>query len=81
VQDRTREHLGTSDRVIIANRRALQKAIATVQAGGAAPFVADSALAAQMQGPDTIDGFAPAASWEAWWQAQADKKRAAATWK
>jgi phthalate 4,5-dioxygenase len=80
VQDRTREHLATSDRVIIANRRALQKAIETVQAGAAAPGVADSALAAHMTGPDTIDGFAPAAGWEAWWRAQADKKRAAATW-
>ena len=80
VQDRTREHLGTSDRVIIANRRALQKAIQTVQAGGTAPCVADSALATQMHGPDTIDGFAPAASWEAWWQAQAYAKRAAAPW-
>jgi phthalate 4,5-dioxygenase len=52
-----------------------------VQAGGTAPFVADSALATQMYGPDTIDGFAPAAGWEAWWQAQAHAKRAAAPWK
>jgi phthalate 4,5-dioxygenase len=81
VQDRTREHLGTSDRVIIANRRALQKAIEAVQAGGPAPCAGDSALAAQMTGPDTIDGFAPATSWQAWWQAQADKKRDSAPWK
>jgi phthalate 4,5-dioxygenase len=80
VQDRTREHLGTSDKVIMANRRTLQKAIETVQAGGTAPGVADAALAAQMTGPDTIDGFAPAASWETWWQAQADAKRKAAAW-
>jgi phthalate 4,5-dioxygenase len=80
VQDRTREHLGSSDRVIIANRRALQKAIETVQAGGAAPGAADSALAAQMTGPDTIDGFAPAASWQTWWQAQATAKRNASPW-
>jgi phthalate 4,5-dioxygenase len=80
VQDRTREHLGTSDKVIMANRRALQKAIEVVQAGGTAPGVADSTLAAQMTGPDTVDGFAPAASWEAWWQAQADTKRSASPW-
>jgi phthalate 4,5-dioxygenase len=80
VQDRTREHLGTSDKVIMANRRALQKAIEAVQAGGTAPGVADRTLAAQMAGPDTVDGFAPAASWQAWWQAQADAKRAGATW-
>jgi phthalate 4,5-dioxygenase len=64
----------------MANRRTLQKAIEAVQAGGTAPGVADSSLAAQMTGPDTVDGFAPAASWEAWWQAQADAKRAAAAW-
>jgi phthalate 4,5-dioxygenase len=80
LQDRTREHLGTSDKVIMANRRALQKAIEAVQAGAAPPGVADSTLAAQMTGPGTIDGFAPAASWEAWWQEQADKKRAGAAW-
>ena len=80
VQDRTREHLGTSDKVIMANRRVLHKAIDTVAAGGTAPFAADPAQAAHMTGPDTIDGFAPAASWQDWWQAQADKKRAAAPW-
>jgi hypothetical protein len=36
IQDRTREHLGTSDKVIMANRRMLLKAIETVQAGGVA---------------------------------------------
>ena len=45
IQDRTREHLGTSDKVIMANRRVLLKAIETVQSGGAAPGVADAAQA------------------------------------
>jgi phthalate 4,5-dioxygenase len=80
VQDRTREHLGTSDKAIMANRRVLQKAIEAVAAGGAAPFAADTTQAAHMTGPDTIDGFAPAATWQDWWQTQADKKRAAAPW-
>src|SRR4029079_12223463 len=34
IQDRTREHLSTSDKVIMANRRALLKAIEPAQAGG-----------------------------------------------
>jgi phthalate 4,5-dioxygenase len=39
IQDRTREHLGTSDKVIMANRRLLLKAaIDTVQAGGEPPM-------------------------------------------
>lgn len=80
LQERTREHLGTSDKVIMANRRVLQKAIGTVQAGSSAPFAADATTAATITGPDTVDGFAPAASWQDWWQQQADHKRAAAPW-
>ena len=80
IQDRTREHLATSDKVIMANRRVLLKAIATVQAGGTAPGVADAAVAAQRAGPDTVDGMAPATGWAAWWQQAAQAKRDAAPW-
>jgi phthalate 4,5-dioxygenase oxygenase subunit len=80
IQDRTREHLGTSDKVIMANRRMLLKAIETVQAGGTAPGVADAALASQMQGPDTVDGIAPAGTWATWWQERVRAKRAGAPW-
>jgi phthalate 4,5-dioxygenase len=80
IQDRTREHLGTSDKVIMANRRALLKAIESVQAGGAAPGVADPALAAQMIGPDTVDGIAPAGAWPTWWKEQVRAKRESAPW-
>jgi phthalate 4,5-dioxygenase len=80
IQDRTREHLGTSDKVIMANRRMLLKAIETVQAGGVAPGVADPSLAAAMTGPDTVDGIAPAGTWPTWWQEQVQAKRAGAPW-
>ena len=80
IQDRTREHLGTSDKVIMANRRALLQAIETVQAGGVAPGVADPAQAAQMHGPDTVDGIAPAGAWGTWWRERAQAKRASAPW-
>jgi hypothetical protein len=80
IQDRTREHLGTTDKVIMANRRMLLQAIATVQAGGTAPFVADPAQAALQLGPDTVDGIAPAASWTSWWQTQVKAKREGAPW-
>ena len=42
IQDRTREHLGTSDKVIMANRRALLKAIEQVQAGARPPMALDA---------------------------------------
>jgi phthalate 4,5-dioxygenase oxygenase subunit len=80
IQDRTREHLGTSDKVIMANRRVLLKAIETVQAGGTAPGVADAAQAAQAAGPDTVDGIAPAGTWPTWWRDQVRAKREGAPW-
>jgi hypothetical protein len=80
VQDRTREHLGTTDKVIIANRRILLRAIDTVRAGGTAPGTADAAQAASMTGPDTVDGIAPADGWDSWWREQVRAKRELAPW-
>lgn len=80
IQDRTREHLGTTDKVIMAHRRLLLQAIDTVQAGGEAPGVADATLHDQIAGPDTVDGIAPAGDWAGWWQQQAQDKRRRATW-
>jgi len=80
IQDRTREHLGTSDKVIMANRRALLKAIETVRAGGTPPMVLGAEQAAALQGPDTMDCIAPAAGWAAFWQEAASAKRAGAAW-
>ena len=80
IQDRTREHLGTSDKVIIANRRMLLKAIETVRAGGTPPGAADAAQAAAMTGPDTVDGIAPAGTWPEWWREQVRAKREGAPW-
>jgi len=80
IQDRTREHLGTTDKVIMANRRVLLKAIETVQAGGMPPGMADPELAQTLSGPDTVDGIAPADACEAYWREVAACKRAAAPW-
>ena len=80
IQDRTREHLASSDKVIMANRRLLIKAIETVQAGGVAPGQADAALVGAMTGPDTVDGLAPAGTWSSWWREQTQAKRDNAPW-
>jgi phthalate 4,5-dioxygenase len=80
IADRTREHLGTTDKVIMANRRVLIKAIETVSAGGTALGVADATNAAAMVGPDTVDGIAPAGEWAQWWQKAARAKRDRAPW-
>lgn len=80
IQDRTREHLGTSDKVIMAHRRTLLQAIDTVEAGGRPPMALAPAEAAGVTGPDTIDCIAPADRWEAYWQEQVRAKRAGAGW-
>jgi phthalate 4,5-dioxygenase len=80
IQDRTREHLGSSDKVIMANRRVLLKAIATVQAGGRPPMALTADEAAAFNGPDTMDCIAPTNGWQAHWQAAASAKRRAADW-
>jgi len=80
IQDRTREHLGSSDKVIMANRRVLLKAIETVRSGGRPPMVLSADEAAALTGPDTIDCIAPASGWEAFWTAQAKAKRDGAGW-
>jgi hypothetical protein len=80
IQDRTREHLGTSDKVIMANRRTLLKAIETVRAGGVPPMALAADTAAALRGPDTIDCIAPADRWQAFWSEGAAAKRARAPW-
>ena len=80
IQDRTREHLGTTDKVIMANRRTLLAAIDTVMQGGTPPGIGDASLHAQMSGPDTVDGIAPSGTWGTWWREQTEAKRAHAPW-
>ena len=80
IQDRTREHLGTSDRAIMANRRLLLQAIDDVAAGRAPLGMAQAEVAAQRIGPDTVDGIAPAQGWQDWWRQAVQAKREGAPW-
>ena len=80
IQDRTREHLGTTDKVIMANRRLLLQAIDDVRNGKPAPGFAQADIARQPTGPDTVDGIAPHDNWEEWWRHVAQEKREATPW-
>jgi hypothetical protein len=80
IQNRTREHLGTSDKVIIANRRILAKAIDDVAAGKVPPGFANADVATSRIGPDTVDGIAPAHNWQTWATDTMQAKRDAAPW-
>jgi hypothetical protein len=80
IQDRSREHLGTTDKAIMANRRVLLQAIDDVQNGKPAPGLAQAEVARAATGPDTFDGIGPQTGWEAWWRESARAKRARAGW-
>ena len=80
IQDRTREHLGTTDVAIMSNRRTLIKAIDDVENGKPAPGVAQADIAATRTGPDTVDGIAPGHDWQLWLAQAVASKRANAPW-
>lgn len=80
IQDRTREHLASSDKVIAAYRRLLNRAIAAEEEGRPSLMVLDAAAAARLTGPGTIDGMAPAERWETHWREAVARRRAAAPW-
>jgi phthalate 4,5-dioxygenase len=74
IQDRTREHLGTTDKGIIAYRRMLVDAIEKNGAGETPPMVLDEAAAGELTGPPSIDGIGAADRPDAYW-IEADLKR------
>lgn len=80
IQDRTREHLGASDRAIIEYRRLLTEAIDRHKVGAPLPVRLDEATAASLRGPAVADGVGPSEDWESYWQATDAKRRAAAPW-
>tara|TARA_Y100001001_G_C8013575_1_gene310601 strand:- start:766 stop:2088 length:1323 start_codon:yes stop_codon:yes gene_type:complete len=77
IQDRTNEHLATTDKAIIQHRRKLRKAMATLADGrdvGELPLRVDQNRANSIFGPIAIDEVAPSETWEQSWR-DADKKR------
>jgi phenylpropionate dioxygenase-like ring-hydroxylating dioxygenase large terminal subunit len=74
IQDRTREHLGQTDKAIVRYRRMLFKAIEDVAAGVAWPPTCAAA------GPGSIDAIGPVDGWGAFWRDQDRQRRAAAAW-
>jgi phthalate 4,5-dioxygenase len=81
IQDRTKEHLGTTDKAIIANRRQLSNAIDAVEKGEVPPFVWGAADAENITGPITVDGICAADSWEQYWRESDAKRRAQCEWR
>jgi hypothetical protein len=80
VQDRTREHLGQSDKAISAYRRILRTAIEQAGNGGKPLMVLDEAAAARITGPGVADGIGPTDDWQGYWQKTDAARRHAASW-
>src|SRR6185437_6270224 len=80
IQDRTQEHLGTSDKAIVAYRRLLRQAIEQAGKGERPVMVLDRAAAASITGPAATDGIGPTDDWQGYWQRTDASKRQAASW-
>jgi hypothetical protein len=80
IQDRTNEHLGTSDKAISAYRKLLRQAIEQSSKGQKPIMVLDPAKAASITGPPAIDGIGPVGDWRGYWQKSEAVKRKAASW-
>src|SRR3954469_10616858 len=79
-QDRTREHLASSDKAIAANRRMLFRAMEAVERGEAPLMALDAAAAAGVTGPATMDGIGPTEGWEQYWPEVDRRRRQGAPW-
>jgi phthalate 4,5-dioxygenase len=77
IQNRTREHLATSDKIIVLYRRWLQRALDAVEKSQAPEPLPSQAT---QEPPGTVDGFAPVSGWQAWLQQAVKAKRAKASW-
>lgn len=74
IQDRTREHLGTTDKGIIAFRKMLVGAIEASLEGRASPMQIGEEAARELTGPASIDGVGETADPLGYWQ-RADRAR------
>jgi len=80
IQDRTREHLGQSDKAIVQYRRLLRQEIEKVSRGETPILVLDEGNARSIQGPATMDGIGPTQGWETFWMEVDVKRRRGAPW-
>jgi phthalate 4,5-dioxygenase len=80
IQDRTREHLGSSDKGIVLYRRILMDAIRRNQAGEKPPMVLDAQGAREITGPAAVDGIGPSDRLEEYWKDFDANRRRKSAW-
>jgi nitrite reductase/ring-hydroxylating ferredoxin subunit len=81
IQDRTREHLGSTDKGIVLYRRILLDAIRRNQAGEKPPMVLDAQAAREVTGPPAVDGIGPSDRLEEYWQDFDANRRRKSAWR
>jgi nitrite reductase/ring-hydroxylating ferredoxin subunit len=81
IQDRTREHLGLTDKAIVAFRMLLLSAMKQVIAGERVLMELDAQTAARINGPATVDGIGPADDWQRYWRDVDERRRSGASWR
>ena len=74
IQDRTREHLGLTDKAIVAYRKMLLNAFRQTAAGERTLMQVGPEDAKAITGPSTMDGIGPADRWQAYWR-EVDARR------
>jgi len=67
IQDRTREHLGQTDKGIVQYRLLLLKALKDLSSGATPLMVLDEERARSIKGPFTVDGIGPTVDWQRYW--------------
>ncbi len=80
IQDRSKEHLGQSDKAISSYRRLLRSAIEAAGSGSRPLMMLDEAAAAHITGPAAIDGIGPSDDWQGYWQKTDASRRRASSW-
>lgn len=81
IHDRTREHLGYSDRAIGAYRRLLFKAIEEVEKGERPLMCRDADATHSLTGPITVDGISASDKIETYARESDQRRRTSAAWK
>lgn len=79
IQDRTKEHLGTSDIAITKYRRMLRNAMNTLPDSENLPLRVNGD-STRFRGPIAVDTIAPADDWESSWRAWDNARRAKSSW-